>query len=167
MSIKSRDDKPDPFALDTSQFIGIRSKVVDYTPLIGEHNQALLEDVRDVSYGLALHGASDKDIAERYGWDIHTFREQVGTITKQARAHLRILLKQTVVKSAVGTNNTVAHIWAGKQFAGMSDNGLTDDGEAKPTASLFGNLTVAVTHRDENGRTVAEPTLHEVTKAPE
>ena len=66
-----------------------RSRVQGYTPLINEANQAALDELRDVVYGLTLRGANEKDITECFGRERHLVNQQLGPVFQIAVAELR------------------------------------------------------------------------------
>ena len=138
---------------------GWRTRVRDYTPLIGQANQEQLDQVRDVVYGLALRGADEKDITEFFGWDKTAVRSQLRPVIEMAQAELRLMLKAHQVETALGSKLPIAQIWAGKQFANQTDDAtlrLQEDGEGGFSGLL---ITKVQANRDQTtGKTVAEPT---------
>lgn len=139
-----------------------RNRVRDYTPLFGEENQAKLDDLRDVVYGMALEGANEKDVSEFFGFEPHLVKQQLGPVIKMAQAELRLILKKDQVDSALASKLPLMKIWAGKQFADQRDevalSGSESDGEG--TGLL---ITVVKANRSETGRTLDEPSKTVIT----
>lgn len=115
--------------LDLTPHPGWRSRVRDYTPLIGEENQSALDELRDVAYALALRGADEKDIAELFGFELSTVRAQLGPVIKIAKAELRIKLKADQIEFALTSKQPIAKIFAGKQHADQTDEPSATLGE--------------------------------------
>jgi len=155
-AIKSRaDGAPSDNGYYPIPATGWRSRVRDYTPLIGEENQEKLDAVRDVVYGMALQGANEKDIVEYFGWDPALVRQQVGPVIKMAQAELRLLLKHDQITSALASKLPLMKIWAGKQFADQRDDvALTSAADGEGTGLL---VTVVRANRDQHtGQTLGE-----------
>lgn len=111
-----------------TQYSGWRTRVRDYTPLIGEENQALLDEVRDTVYQMTLDGGDLKTICQFFGWDHVIAKPQLQPIVEMARAELRLRLKQDQIQFALSSKQPLAKIWAGKQFGDQTDNPVDEDG---------------------------------------
>jgi hypothetical protein len=152
---------------DATPYTGWRTRVRDWTPLIGEENQELLERVRDKVYGIVLDtGADLKTICAYFGWDIATARSQIQPVIEMAKAELKLTVLENQLSFALATKQPLAKIAAGRQFADQTDYAPQGDGAGSNSATgLFDGLTVTETHRDSNGQTTQEPTHLRLVKA--
>lgn len=164
MSIKD-DIKDAARKYTAAPYTGWRSRIQDYTPLIGTENQDLLEQVRDVVYGIVLDtGADLKTICDYFGWDRTTARKQIGPVVEMAKAELKLAVLKNVLDYGMKTNIPQAKAHTGRHFADQIEGGsVATDGTA-PTDGLFNGLTVVETHRDQNGTTVQEPSKLKLVK---
>lgn len=144
---------------DLTPVTGWRSRIVDWTPLIGAENQALLEKLQEVVYGMVLRGADEKDIVEYFGFDKNVARQQLRPVIEMAKAELRLILKEDQIMTALGSRLPNMKVWVGKQMAGQSDFPALEVGDTLVDTSqgLFQGLTVVRTHRAMDGTTTAEP----------
>lgn len=148
-------------------YSGWRTRVTDWTPLIGEHNQELLEQVRDKVYGIVLAtGADLKTICAYFGWDVSTARSQLQATIDMAKAELKLTVLENQISFALATKQPLAKIHIGRQHADQLDYAPQGDGStAASSGGLFDNLTVVETHRDMNGQTIQEPTQLRLVKS--
>ena len=136
---------------------GWRTRVRDYTALIGEENQAKLDELRDVVYGMALDGASERYIADYFGFDVKLVRIQLGPVIKMAQAELALAIRKSNVIAALDPKaNPITRIWAAKQHAGQTDVTAVEIGDGE---GGFGGLiiTKVQANRDQTtGKTIGE-----------
>jgi hypothetical protein len=125
-----------------------RNRVRDFTPAIGAENQAMLDRLRDVVYGLALKGADERYISEYFGFDRTLVRTQLGPIIKMAQAELALRIRASNVEAALDPKaNPITRIWAAKQHAGQQDIAPTTEVEAVGDGSV--NLNIRVIKRGD------------------
>jgi hypothetical protein len=91
-------------------------------------------------------------------------------ITDAARAELDLRIAKKMIGHALSTNsaNTITPtLYLTKVFCGWNENGI-NDGAPEPdmdaAKSLFEDMKVVDTHRDENGNTVAPPTVLSIVR---
>ena len=125
--IKSRpeDDASEgsqPYTFDMTPNVMWRQRVRDYTPLIGEENQAALDRLRDVVYSMALQGADEKLVAQYFGFERHQVKSQLGPVIEMAQAELALKIRGSNIEAALAAKaDPKMRVWAAKQHAGQSD----------------------------------------------
>lgn len=108
--------------LDLTPNVEWRSRVRDFTPMIGEVGQAKLDHLRDIVYGLVLRtGAKDTQVAKLFGFQPSIVRTHLGPVIEMAQTELALALQGKQIDTALNSKLPIAHIWAGKQFAGQTD----------------------------------------------
>lgn len=170
MTTKTPKTKGDhPHAFSHGAHTGWRSRVRDYTPLIGSDNQTLLDEVLDRVYDIVLRtGANLKTICDYFGWDINTARLQLQPVIDMAKAELKLTILQNQIEFGLSTKQPLAKIHIGRQHADQLDYAVPETlANGQTAGGLFDGLTVVVTHRDMDGRTLEAPTYMPVVRAVE
>lgn len=148
-------------------YAGWRSRIKDYTPIIGSDKAETLEKVRDIVYGIVLDtGADLKTLCDYFGWDRTTAKNVVGPVVDMAKAELKLAVQKNQLDFAMSCKQPLAKIHVGRQFADQTESGQpVPDSSASVTDGLFNGLTVVETHRDSNGTTVQEPSKLKLVKS--
>lgn len=86
-----------------------------------------------VVYQLASIGCKDTEIADWFGCDSNTLRDNFRTILVKGREALKQSLRRAMLHNAINNNNAALQIFLAKNFLGMSDTPTnTDDDKILP-----------------------------------
>ena len=150
-----------------SPYTGWRSRIKDYTPILGAETQEQLDLVRDIVYGIVLDtGADLRTLCDYFGWDKTTAKNQIGPVVDMAKAELKLAVQKNQLDFAMSSKQPLAKIHAGRQFADQTESGAPMPEAEATQEGLFSGLTVVETHREvSTGKTVQEPTKLRVVKS--
>ena len=76
---------------------------------------------------LAKLGATNTEIAEFFNCSESVIRSRYSDVLKQARSHLKMRLRQSMIDSALNKKNVVAQIWLTKNLLKWSEQGPRDE----------------------------------------
>lgn len=116
----------------------------------------LVEDkMADVIYSMAKDGADWQHIAAFFSADVNLLKHKFTQPFSSAKAELALAIRKHTITAAFNSKMPVMTIWAGKQFAGLSDEnaGLTSGIEGAV------QLSVSVIRKKEDTVMLTEETV--------
>lgn len=116
-------------AVDLTPATEWRARIKEWQELPDQTAEERLQRLEEMVYGVVLRtGASIAEIVNLFAFPDGPARRQLGPVVAAARAELALSLKANQIKAALkDTAHPIAMIWAGKNFAGQSDNGPVSD----------------------------------------
>lgn len=130
-----------------------------------------IEEQEEVLYAISLATGMRRHVIAKWLFVKPDEIEHIDVaITDAARAELDLRIAKKMIGHALSTNapaSITPTLYLTKVFCGWNENGI-NDGAPEPdmdaAKSLFEDMKVVDTHRDENGNTVAPPTVLSIVR---
>jgi hypothetical protein len=101
----------------------------------------LVDELRDIVYGMAKDGASKGDISQFFGISTENFNKEFDEVYEMGRADLRLRIARRTVWLAFKSKMPAAAIWAGKVYCGYNE--ITPVADTQSSSGVTFNLTLA------------------------